>query len=58
MEIAFILRSKTLIQNDELGDLPLYTASRHSCDKLIQQALDAQPLAVAIPDVPLQVYIR
>jgi ankyrin repeat protein len=60
MEMACILSPNSLMQKDELGDLPLHIATRQLCDELIQKVLQAQPLAASIPDasraLPLQLY--
>ena len=60
MEMACILRPNSLMQKDELGDLPLHIATRQLRDELIQKVLQAQPLAASIPDasraLPLQLY--
>ena len=45
----------------EHGDLPLHIAARNSCDDMILDILEAQPLAAAVPDatgsLPLQLYV-
>ena len=60
IEIACILSPNSLMQKDELGDLPLHIATRQLRVELIQKDLQAQPLTASIPDasraLPLQPY--
>jgi ankyrin repeat protein len=61
LEFACFLMPHALLQKDDHGDLPLHIAARNSCDDMIQDILEAQPLAAAVPDatgsLPLQLYV-
>ena len=61
LEFACFLMPHALLQKDNHGDLPLHIAARNSCDDMILDILEAQPLAAAVPDatgsLPLQLYV-
>jgi hypothetical protein len=61
LEFATFLIPQALLQKDDQGDLPLHLASKRSCDDMIQDILEAQPLAAAMSDAngafPLQIYV-
>jgi hypothetical protein len=61
LEFACFLMPHALLEKDDHGDLPLHIAARRSCDDMIQDILEAQPLAAAVPDatgsLPLKLYV-